>query len=68
MRAHLLIENTRGETVLDEDVNDVQVDTAWVQWKTWEKGAKGQADEHEFRLADAQRVELTPCQDRLKRD
>lgn len=66
MRAHLLIENTRDEIVLDEDVNDVRVDHAWVQWKIWRTLAdKRIPEEHEFRLDDAKRVELTPCRHRL---
>lgn len=66
MRAHLLIVNQREEVVLDEDVNDVELGKHWLKWRSWEKGAKSQAEEHEIYLADLAEVRLTPCQDRLK--
>lgn len=36
MRAHLLIENKRGEILVDEDVNDLQVSNM-ITWWSWEK-------------------------------
>lgn len=66
MRAHLKIENARGEVVLDEDVNDFQVGTR-VYWQNWEHGRKDMKNEHQISLRDLAKVEITPCQDRLKK-
>lgn len=68
MRAHLLVEADSGQVVADLDVNDFEIDSRRVLYRTWEQGQKSQADEHEILFGThIVRVELTPPRDRLKR-
>lgn len=64
--AHLLIETTAGEILVDEDVNKVEVGV-YVRWANWPAGNRSQQVKHEVRMSEIARIELSMCRDRLKR-
>lgn len=65
MRAHLLVENRRGEILVDEDVFDIQV-ANMVSWVTGDRRGAPDSHEHEVSLSDLERIEITPVQDPTK--
>ena len=64
---HLKVVNNRGEVVIDEDVNCVEV-TVVLRWETWEAGQKDVRDRHELSLSDLASIEITPFSGRLRRE
>lgn len=54
MRTRLVVENKRGEILVDEDVSDATVDDGWVTWMIGE-------DEHSVAQVDLERVEFRPA-------
>lgn len=64
--AHLLIETTAGEILVDADVNKVEVGV-FVRWATWPAGDRANQEKHEVRMSEIARIELSMCRDRLKR-
>lgn len=68
MRAHLRVE-TGERVVADLDVNDFEISATRIVYRTWQQGAKSEAEEHEIAFtSDIVRLELTPPSDRLKRE
>lgn len=71
--AHLKVVNQRGEVLVDEDVNRVNVGVVLV-YANWPKSdvpgknRKAEADVHEISLTDLASIELTPCSDRLAKE